>query len=103
MSRITEERNAYRRMLRCYVGASEKLGVNPLGETTQRHMFIQDQAEQCGYSTLLYKLSPSSSIFAPNYVNGFQQFARAAQPAPAVGLDGINVACDFTITPTRSN
>ena len=91
MSRTAIERNEYRRMLRCYVGAPEKAGVNPLGETTQRHMFIQEQASQCGYSTILYSLSPSSSIFTPNYVNGFQQFAQ--RPAPS---------CDVTSTSSAS-
>lgn len=76
MSPTTTERNAYRRMLRCYVGEPEKGGMNPLGETTQRHMFIQEQASQCGYSTILYSLSPSSSIFTPNYVNGFRGYAK---------------------------
>lgn len=84
MSPTTTERNAYRRMLRCYVGEPEKGGMNPLGETTQRHMFIQEQASQCGYSTILYSLSPSSSIFTPNYVNGFQQFAQRPEPSSVV-------------------
>jgi hypothetical protein len=91
MSPTTTERNAYRRMLRCYVGEPEKGGMNPLGETTQRHMFIQEQASQCGYSTILYSLSPSSSIFTPNYVNGFQQFAQ--QPAPSCAATSTSKGC----------
>lgn len=91
MSPITQERNEYRRMLRCYVGENEKRGVNPLGETTQRHMFIQEQASQCGYSTILYSLSPSSSIFTPNYVNGFQQFAQ--RPAPSCAETSTSSTC----------
>lgn len=91
MSPTTTERNAYRRMLRCYVGEPEKGGMNPLGETTQRHMFIQEQASQCGYSTILYSLSPSSSIFTPNYVNGFQQFAQ--QPVPSCAETSTSNAC----------
>ena len=37
----------------------------------QRHAAIQEQANQCGYSTILYSLSASSSIFTPNFVNGW--------------------------------
>lgn len=91
MSNVTRERNEYRRMLRCYVGENEMGGINPLGETIQRHMFIQEQANQCGYSTILYSLSPSSSIFTPNYVNGFQQFAQ--QPAPSCAETSTSSDC----------
>ena len=39
----------------------------------RRHTAIQEQAHQCGYSTILYSLSPSSSIFTPSFVNGWAQ------------------------------
>lgn len=40
-------------------------------EILGRHNAIQEQAKQCGYSTILYSLSASSSIFTPNFVNGW--------------------------------
>lgn len=40
-------------------------------EILGRHNAIQEQAKQCGYSTILYSLSPSSSIFTPSFVNGW--------------------------------
>lgn len=89
-SRIKVEHTQLRRALELYVGKPEEFG-NPFGHMMQRHHFIQEQANQCGYSTILYSLSPSSSIFTPNYVNGFQQFAQ--QPAPSCVEPSTSSAC----------
>lgn len=80
MSRIKVEHTQLRRAMELYVGKPEEFG-NPFGHIMQRHHFIQEQADQCGYSTILYSLSPSSSIFTPSYVNGFRGCERLPQPS----------------------
>lgn len=82
MSGIKKEHTSLRRALELYVGKSDELG-NPFGQLIQRHLFIQEQANQCGYSTILYSLSPSSSIFTPSYVNGFRGYAKQPDSLPA--------------------
>lgn len=89
-SRIKVEHTQLRRAMELYVGKPEEFG-NPFGHIMQRHHFIQEQANQCGYSTILYSLSPSSSIFTPSYVNGFQQFAQ--QPALSCAEPSTSSAC----------
>lgn len=79
-SRIKVEHTQLRRAMELYVGKPEEFG-NPFGHIMQRHHFIQEQADQCGYSTILYSLSPSSSIFTPSYVNGFRGYERLPQPS----------------------
>lgn len=94
----TSKRNgdyvALKRMLSMYVGCPPSPFKNAppsLESLQQRHRFIQEQAAQCGYSTILYSLSPSSSIFTPNYVNGFQQFAQ--QPVPSCAATSTSSDC----------
>lgn len=88
---------ALKRMLSMYVGCPPnpfKNAAPSLESLQQRHRFIQEQAAQCGYSTILYSLSPSSSIFTPNYVNGFQQFAQ--QPVPSCVETSTSSDCVLT-------
>ncbi|CBH51577.1 hypothetical phage membrane protein [Pseudomonas phage phi2] len=53
-------------------------------EILGRHNAIQEQAKQCGYSTILYSLSPSSSIFTPSFVNGWVHSEPPRQRSCAV-------------------
>lgn len=53
-------------------------------EILGRHNAIQEQAKQCGYSTILYSLSPSSSIFTPSFVNGWAHSEPPRQRSSAV-------------------
>lgn len=55
-------------------------------EILGRHNAIQEQAKQCGYSTILYSLSPSSSIFTPSFVNGWAHSEPPHQRSSAVTL-----------------
>lgn len=88
-SRHREHLNLLSKALSCYTGeAPDKITVN--GEERvlftspeyrfdyliKRHAAIQEQAKQCGYSTILYSLSPSSSIFTPElrqWLPGYEQ------------------------------